>query len=72
MKTADEAKKTVLSYERGDKYAESYVSTTTGGGISSAPSEVELRSSRNQLELSESDIKTLFNGEGDRTLNADF
>ena len=36
--TPEEKYKNVSSYERGDKYANSYVSTTTGRGIWSSPS----------------------------------
>ena len=36
-KTPEEAHRIALSYERGDKYARTYVATTGGTGGSSAP-----------------------------------
>ena len=42
-KFPEELYRIALSYERGDKYAKLYVSTTTGGVTSSAPTAVGLQ-----------------------------
>ena len=68
-KTPEEVYKIALSFERGDKYAKFYVSTTSGGGILSNR-EVASRSIRNRSELSEGDIETHVNEENDRIRDA--
>ena len=70
-KTPEEIYKIALSYERGNKYAKSYVSTNTEGGTWSTPSGGGLQIKQEPIRIIRGDTETHGNEEEDHILDAD-